>query len=248
MVTRYTEYDPFAWIYNRHWCKHTLQTFTPVIETLLLPDLLSGAQILDLCCGTGQITRWLTDHGYHVTGLDGSAAMLEFARENAPDAAFILADARSFSMPSTFQAVVSTFDSLNHLLSIEELTMAFRNVQTALAPGGTFLCDLNIRQGFLGRQNYGFSIVEDDNVCIVYTRYDDDTRLAYWDLTIFRLQQTWQRTDLTLTQRAYEEAEICQALTEAGFSNIQVFDAKRCPNGLASLPNGRAFFLAKKES
>lgn len=248
MVTRYSEYDPFAWVYNRHWGAQTLR-FCPMLEALLFPELGQHARVLDLCCGTGQMARWLTDLGHGVTGLDGSEAMLYFARENAPKASFVLADARSFILPPSYEAAISTFDSLNHILSLEELTAAFCNVYTALTPGGTFLCDMNTHAGLskLGTGSSSTSTIENDHVFIVRTRYDEETRLACWDLTIFRLQETWQRTDLTLTQRGYEETEICQALAEAGFSDIRVFDAECCPEGVPSLPRGRAFFMVRKD-
>jgi len=161
-----------------------------MIEALVLPTITSGAQVLDLCCGTGQLAHWLTDRGYAVTGLDGSEGMLHFARKNAPEASFVSADARAFSMPSTFHAVVSTSDSLNHLLTVEELVAAFRNVYAALLPGGTFLCDMNTHAYLpkLGTGNSNTSIAEDDHAFIVHTHYDEGTRLAYWDITIFSLR------------------------------------------------------------
>ena len=67
-MTRYTEYDPFAWVYNRHWGTYTFR-FCPILEVLVLPELAPHAQVMDLCCGTGQLARWLTDRGYCVTGL-----------------------------------------------------------------------------------------------------------------------------------------------------------------------------------
>lgn len=248
MVTRYTEYDSFAWVYNRHWGAHTLR-FCPLLEALVLPELSADAQVLDLCCGTGQMARWLTERGYAVTGIDGSEEELVFARENAPEAFFVLADARSFTMPSTFQAVVSTSDSLNHILSLEELTEAFRRVHVALKPNGIFFCDMNTHAYLpkLGTGSSNTSIVEDDHAFIVRTHYDEETRLAYWEVTIFRWQGTWERTDLTLTQRGYEETEICQALIDAGFSDVRAFDAARCPEWVSVLPPGRVFFLARKE-
>lgn len=248
MMTRYQEYDSFAQVYNEHWGAHTLRKFCPILEALFLPLLLPQARVLDLCCGTGHLAHWLSDQGYQMTGLDGSEGMLRYARENAPEASFILADARFFLLPSSYQAVISTFDSLNHLLTVAELTAAFRNAYTALVPGGMLFCDLNIRRGFIEHGKSDFGIVEGDHVCVVRTHYDDELRLAYWDITIFNHHGTWERTDLTLTQHAYEEEEICLALNEAGFSDIQVFDNEHCPESLPSLPFGRAFFLARKES
>jgi tRNA/tmRNA/rRNA uracil-C5-methylase (TrmA/RlmC/RlmD family) len=43
----------------------------------------STRTLLDVCCGTGQLARHFLDHGYEVTGLDLSDAMLDYARLNA---------------------------------------------------------------------------------------------------------------------------------------------------------------------
>ena len=51
---------------------------------------LAPARTLDVACGTGFMTRHLRGD---VVGLDQSVAMLEVAREQAPDAAFVAGDA-----------------------------------------------------------------------------------------------------------------------------------------------------------
>lgn len=80
---------------------------------------------LDLCCGTGHLTKKLIDNHFVVTGIDGSAQMIEYARQNAPDAAFIVDDARYFNINEQFQYVISTGDSLNHILKLDELKVFF---------------------------------------------------------------------------------------------------------------------------
>ncbi|MHB0937460.1 MAG: class I SAM-dependent methyltransferase [Armatimonadota bacterium] len=242
---RYTGYDLFAWFYNRHW--GWFARYACVwIEAFLLPGVPEGGRVLDLCCGTGQLAGMLTGMGYRVTGIDGSEEVLRYARENAPAAEFLLADARGFSLPQEFHAAVSTFDSLNHIMTLEELTAAFRNVHACLLPGGGFLFDLNIRAGYLSNWQGSFGIVEDDHVCVARSQYDDAEGLARLDLTLFRLQEEWQRTDLTLQQRCYEESDVCAALEAVGFTGCQVFDAERRPEGIERLPGGRALFLARK--
>ena len=137
-MTRFSDYDCFAWAYNRHWSYFDQQVL-PILDRLVLKGLPAGAHILDLCCGTGQLARALTDRGYQVTGLDGSEEMIRFARENAPDADFIVDDARSFSSPDAYHAAVSAFDSLNHVMTLAELASVFCNVSAALHEGGPFL-------------------------------------------------------------------------------------------------------------
>ena len=51
------------------------------------------AAVLDLGCGAGvPVTRWLSDKGFAVTGVDVSARQLDLARNYVPEATFIKAD------------------------------------------------------------------------------------------------------------------------------------------------------------
>lgn len=246
-MTSYSGYDRFARVYNKHWGENYAQRVLPVLENLVLRHLPAKARILDLCCGTGHLARALIGSGYRVTGLDASEEMLHFARENAPGGDFITADARSFKIPDVFHAVVSTFDSLNHIMSLEELTGVFGNVQAALRAGGWFFFDLNTEEGYKATWNDNFGIVEDELVCIVRSSYNPEERTAQYDATTFSLQEGWQRSDLTLFQKCYSEAEVRSALKTAGLTEIHTY-ARDEQRGLKEL-NGeaeRAFFVCRK--
>src|SRR5207245_5109502 len=132
-----------------------------VLEKLLLGRLPPRARILDLCCGTGQLAKVLSSEGFDVKGIDGSPEMLRFARKNAPECKFILADARNFDLEKSVDCVVSAYDSLNHILNIGQLKRAFDQTYNALKPGGIFIFDLNTQEGFKTRWRGSFGIVED---------------------------------------------------------------------------------------
>src|SRR5262245_52964189 len=66
-----------------------------------------GERILDIGCGTGQLTRQIADHGVAVVGLDYSAQMIEAAKENYPDLEFLVEDASDFAFDNPFDAVFS---------------------------------------------------------------------------------------------------------------------------------------------
>jgi len=217
----------------------------PVLEKLVLNAVPCGARVLDLCCGTGQLVHILTEGGFQVTGVDGSEEMLRYARENAPEARFILADARSFSLPNEFHLALSLFDSLNHIMSLEELASAFDNVYQALLPGGLFLFDLNMEEGFAARWRGSFGIAEEDHVCVGRSSYRAEESIGQADFTIFRLVAgAWQRSDVRLVQRCYQEGEVSQALQNAGFQQIRALDAPRDLGWQRDV--GRTFFLCQK--
>jgi len=240
-----SDYDAFAWFFDRHWSVEVQSQILTVIERLLLPLVPRGARLLDLCCGTGQMAAELSARGIEVTGLDVSAQMLCHARAHAPAASFVEADAREFELPARYDAVISTFDSLNHLLTLEDLWRVFRQVHRALAPGGWFLFDVNLEEGFLAHWRDYFSIVEDDNVCVLQGDYDPNQKIGRYDITMFRLHDgTWRRTDAHVTEKCYSLREIKGALKRAGFKDISTFDAET-EMGLADHV-GRIFFLVRK--
>ncbi len=248
-VKRYSDYDPFAWLYNRQkWGDQFLPTALAVYDQLVAPEVPSEAAILDLCCGTGALTRVLAERGYRVTGLDGSAEMLRYARENVPDVDFILDDARTFVLEPRFDAVVSVFDSLNHILSLEEITAAFRCVYRSLKEPGLFMFDVNTAPGFTANWKGTFAIIEDDHVCVIANSYDAHARTARFEATLFRLDADgWRRTDFDLTQKAYGESELTGALNAAGFGSVSAFGFSR-EDGLhpLSAEDKRAFFFCRK--
>lgn len=240
------DYDPFAWFYDEYWCPEVARDLTGALEKLFLPLLARGSRVLDLCCGTGRIAASLAARGFDVTGLDISEEMLRLARANAPGVVFVAADARTFCSPAVHDAAISTFDSLNHFLSLKELTAVFRNVRRALGAGGLFFFDMNLEMGFRDHWQEHFSVVEDDKVCLVRGGYDRESRVGRYDFTLFAraADERWRRSDFSVSERCYTRADIRRALKAAGFGRVTFFDAV-ADAGLAD-HTGRVFVLAEK--
>jgi SAM-dependent methyltransferase len=245
MADRYSDYDRFAWVYNKHWGDFA-ENVVPALEGLVLQHLVPGSRILDLCCGTGQLARVLAERGFRLIGLDGSEAMLDYARKNAPGIEFITADARTFDLGRQFDAVVSTYDSLNHVMSLDELTQVFACVKRSLRDGGWFVFDLNLEAGYLTQWKGSFGIVADDHAVVVRSSYDDEEREARFDATIFRLENGWQRSDVTLTQHCYPVDDVVDALEQTAFDDVRVFACDSMRDVSEVTPESmRAFFVAR---
>jgi SAM-dependent methyltransferase len=240
----YSDYDEFAWLYNRYWGAPFSRLIFPIVNRLLLSHLPERARVLDLCCGTGQFAALLSARGFRVTGLDGSRQMLRYARWNAPAAELVLADARSFTLPAVYEGVVSVFDSLNHIMDLEELKAVFHNVRRSLRKNGMFLFDVNMPGAFRSRDLDVSAIVRADHACIVRRHYFALQRIVRWYLTMFRLEQgSWKRRDLLISERIYRDQEIRSALAGAGFRRISVYDAGKDLRMTGG--QGRSIFVAR---
>lgn len=240
-MDKYAAYDSFAWIYNQYWARMP-KGIEPIIDKLFFTSLPKNASVLDLCCGTGQLAQVLNERGYEVTGIDGSGEMLKIAQENSPSSTFLEDDARSFDVDKQFDGIISTYDSLNHIMNLEELQAVFRNVNESLVEGGLFLFDMNMESTYKGHWNSSFNIVEDDHVCAVRATSKPEDRLAQMDITMFMLENPqWKRSDITLEQTWYLKEEVIQSLTEEGFREIKAY-----PSEDFRMQKGRMFFLCKK--
>lgn len=238
-----TAYDGLGWFYDRYWRDLQVKAM-PALDRLLLSVLPRGARVLDLCCGAGHLAAALCRRGLRVTGLDGSEDMLRFARVNAPRAQFVVADARRFHFACRFDAVVSTYDCMNHLLEPAELAETLCNVRAALAPGGRFVFDVNLAEAFETQWHKSSTIAADDHLCYVRGRYDRKQRLAVTYVTLFRLDGAWTRRDLRFAQRCYSRAELRRALHAAGFADVAVYTARDLGmRGRMSV--GRAYLRAR---
>ncbi len=241
MTDRYVEYDGFADVYNRHWGGFALRVIDPLCR-LGLDQLVPGDLVLDICCGTGQLAAVLTERGLEVTGVDGSEAMIALARANAPKATFVVADAREFRVEAPAMMAISTFDSLNHVMTLDGLQQVFAHVAAALAPGGRFVFDLNMKDGFRERWRGAFVIDEPGEFIVAESSYDVDDASGRVKITMFAgAESSWQRTEVVLTQRCYEEADVVAVLKASGFTGVRVIDAADL---IAGWQSGRAFFSA----
>ena len=97
----------------------------------------AGERILDLGCGTGQLTAEIAAAGAEVVGLDSSPEMLGQARQNYPHLKFVLADATSFRLDQDFDAVFSNAA----LHWVKNAEAAVRSIASALRPGGRFVAE-----------------------------------------------------------------------------------------------------------
>ena len=120
-----TDYNNWAWLYNQTMGPEYSQPQLDFLRSHFLPHLPKGGKVLDLCCGTGQLISPLLEEGYEITGLDSSGEMLTYAHQNAPDAEYICADARTFKLSQPVNGIFSTSASLNHIMTLEELAQGF---------------------------------------------------------------------------------------------------------------------------
>ena len=198
--------------------------------------------VLDLACGTGSMTLALSKRGYDMIGVDGSADMLSeaYLRKGEDDRILYLQqDMRAFELYGTVGAVTCCLDSLNYLLTHEDLEQCFACVHNYLDPNGLFLFDLNTP--YKVRHVYGDNayVLEDELVwdeglateeraavyCGWQNRFSPESAICDFDLSIFEElpNGTYRRSDEHQQERCYELSEIRAALEKANLEFLGVW-------------------------
>ena len=215
------------------------------LREVLLRHPVAGRRALDLACGTGTLAFILADDGWQVVGLDRSAPMLAIARSRAEElepgrAVFIEGDMRD--LPTTddqssgrwsvvggqwsFDLVTCTYDSLNYLLTEEELARCFAGVARVLRPGGLFFTDMNTRH-FLERDWPAAEALEFTGfVQVAQSYFDPANACSTMVLTGFAGDDAhgYRRFDETHIERAYAPEVVAALLARAGLGVEATYD------------------------
>jgi demethylmenaquinone methyltransferase/2-methoxy-6-polyprenyl-1,4-benzoquinol methylase len=92
-----------------------------------------GNEVLDACCGTGDLAIAAARIGGRVTGLDFSERMLERARKKAPQLKWVSGDLLELPFPdASFDAATVGFGVRN----VDDLERALRELRRVLRDGG----------------------------------------------------------------------------------------------------------------
>ncbi len=222
------------------------------LQTLLAERDTRPHVVLDLACGTGNVTELLYRAGFAPTGVDIAPGMIAQARRKAQASGlnipYYIQDAAELNLPEKrFELCVSLFDSLNYVTDPQRLALAMGRVARHLQPGALFIFDLNtefaLRNRFFDQNNLG----QEERLRYDWrSDYDPQTRLCRVRMRF------WYREDdgsdrafeETHWQFAYRIEEIQAMLAAAGFADVAVYQAYtlRPP----ARTSDRVFYVARR--
>lgn len=224
-------YTDFAVVYDTFMDQAPYEKWCERVKGILTRFGIREGLVLDLGCGTGTLTQLLAGAGYDMIGVDSSEDMLRIALDkrscSGQDILYLLQDMREFELYGTVAAVVSLCDSLNYLLSEEELVQTFALVNNYLDPGGLFIFDFNTVVKY--RDVIGdATIAENREECsfIWENYYHDAEEINEYDLTVFvrREDGSFRRFQENHYQKGYRLEQIRACIEAAGMEFLEAFD------------------------
>ena len=214
----------------------------------------SPQSILELGCGTGNISTRLAKKGLHVDAADVSSEMLKVASQKQFKPKLFRADMLS-PIKKKYDFILLLFDSMNYLLKDEEIRQLFENVQQSLNDDGMFIFDISTKKN-CERNFDGFIDIKDsENEYIVhqsdldYSSYIQTTKLTFF----LKKGYLFSRKDEIHKQKIYKVKEIISLISMSNLNLIGVYCIEKEENLLRkdsdTLDNlySRLFFVLEKK-
>ena len=226
-------YTSFAAVYDTFMDNIPYEEWEKYLKSLLYEYGVREGLVLELGCGTGNMTEILAQSGYDMIGVDNAEEMLEIAIEkrmkSGLDILYLQQDMREFELYGTVKAIVSVCDSVNYILEEEELEEVFRLVNNYLDPGGVFIFDFNTVYKYreiLGDQ----TIAENREECsfIWDNYYYEEERINEYELSLFIREgdsELYRKYQETHFQKAYDLETMKRLITQSGLEYITAYDA-----------------------
>lgn len=247
MASDPSAYDEIAGMYHALWADWYLPAAMPALETLFFANVPKSATVLDLCCGSGHVTKELVKRGYRVTGIDSSGELIALAVRDLPGVDLRVQDAAALELEGRYAAAISTFDSLNHILTLEELWKVFAGVRYVLEEGGLFVFDMNLEEAYSMDLREWSVDIKEQSVGMVRGKYDPADKRAFTELIWFVKAgegNLWRQHRSVVEQRCYPLTDILRSLSEAGFRCVEAIPA-RAAGVTSDLGFGRVFLVAR---
>lgn len=226
-------YTSFAKVYDTFMDNVPYQEWSRYLHELLIEYGVKEGIILDLGCGTGNITEILATKGYDMIGVDYSEEMLQIAMEKPSKEEngilYLAQDMREFELYGTVNAVVSICDSINYITEEEDLREVFKLVNNYLDPGGVFIFDMNTiykYEELLGENTFAENREECSFIWDNY--FDEEERVNEYQLTLFvedKETNQYERLEEVHYQKAYCIEKVQKILCESGLEFVAVYDA-----------------------
>lgn len=182
-----------------------------------------GNNLLEIGSGTGEISNRLHNLGYAIKGIDISLEMIKISNTKYENIEFLNESMLNLKDKSKYDAVISVFDTINYLQSLDELNIAFTNIYNSIKNNGVFIFDVLNRKMIDSMFSEGIFADERENMSIIWKHsYNEDLKLDEVE-TIFYVKERddlFRRISEKYMKMIFSNNQILEMAKKVGFHFI----------------------------
>lgn len=187
--------------------------------------------LVELGCGTGNLTCELKKMPFSILAMDIAEEMLQIAWEKVEEESHVqvvkqnMIEIDKVLEPLSSDVIVAMFDTMNYLMRREDFQRVLEGAYRALRKGGVFSFDLNSK-------NKLFDVLAENTYCyevdgVFYTwesERDGDLVHFYLNFFIEGKDGRYTRIDEGQVERYYATNDVIHMLKAVGFQSMETFD------------------------
>ncbi len=244
-------YNNFSYVYDYFMDNIPYDEWVENILEIFHNNHFTPRSILDLGCGTGELTSKLQTLGFNMSGIDLSKDMINVAKQksidNKQDIQYTVQNMVDFTLNNNVDAMISTCDSYNYILDDNDLLKSFKRVYKYLNDNGMFIFDMNTEHYFketLGECMY--SDVALDSAYIVENKYSQIEKINTYELNLFveNKNGSYDRNIEIHKEKARSIDEVCNLLNRSNFQCLHILDTETLD--CATSTSDRIYFVCVK--
>jgi 2-polyprenyl-3-methyl-5-hydroxy-6-metoxy-1,4-benzoquinol methylase len=225
-------YENFAYVYDTlmgdiDYCK-----WVEFLNKIIAKNKIQVKNVLELGCGTGNMTTRLSRLGLDITGIDISPEMLSIAKqkalENNQDIMFLNQDITKLNIGKMkYDCIIGFMDVINYIHQPKTLQKVFKNIYNHLSDSGIFVFDIRTPYVFNNLMNSSFAENTQNVSYICENVFNARTNICNMIVTFFILQSDNNIYRKVVEQhklRSYGIDKILNLLESAGFKRAAVYN------------------------
>lgn len=189
-----------------------------------------GSRMLEMACGTGNMSIRMAQKGFNITAFDLSNEMLSIAYnkvlQSGLNVNILRQDMTDIQINQNFDIMLCICDSINYITDPDGINRLLVWAYNHLDDGGIFIFDINTSyklRNIIG--NNVFTHNEED-IAYIWENFVTDQNTVEFYLTFFVKEgKLYRRYDETHIERIYEIEEIIECARGTSFTNIDAFEA-----------------------
>jgi SAM-dependent methyltransferase len=246
-------YEQFAYLYDELMQDAPYDEWVRFVKEKLAKYQVGDKNLLDLACGTGELSVRFAKEGFSVTGVDLSADMLAVAQEKAQEEGlpipFFEQDMANLEGHGEFDIIGIFCDSLNYLQSDDDVIHTFTSAYNHLKDEGLFFFDVHstykVSQLFIDQT---FTLA-DDHLSYIWNSFAGELpNSVEHELSFFVLDEKsgkYDRFDEIHYQRTYPIQQYASWLEDAGFEILEI--SADFTDNQPQDQSERIFYIARKK-
>ncbi|MFE8703237.1 class I SAM-dependent DNA methyltransferase [Cytobacillus sp. FJAT-54145] len=245
-------YGKFAYLYDELMQDVPYDSWANTVLNKAKQYGIEGKKLLDLACGTGELSVRFAHLGFDVTGVDLSDDMLTVAHSkteaSGKNVSFFQQDMKELELADEFDIIGVFCDSLNYLSLEEDVQQTFRQIYKHLKQKGLFIFDVHSVYKITEVFADSTFTHDDEQICYIWSCFEGEHPYSVeHELTFFvhdEFTDKYDRYDELHTQRTYPITTYKKWLEESGFEILEITaDFKETP---PQMDSERILFVARK--